>query len=362
MTDEAGIDLGTLGWSGRWEALFSAHASQGLVPGRVVRADRGSALVATAAGAVRAEPATRLAIDGDPGGPALLAAGDWVALRRPPGHATAIVEAILPRRSAFTRADPGKATAAQVVAANIDTVFVVHPLSEEPKSRRIERELAVAWESGATPVVVLTKEDLAEDAAATLAEVEAVALGVDVLVTSAETGEGIAALAEYARAGCTVALIGPSGVGKSSLVNALLCEERQAVAEVRASDGKGRHMTSVRELIPLPGGGVLIDTPGMRALAVWQFDEGLATAFPDIARLAPACRFRDCTHTGEPGCAVTAAVESGDLAPGRLESWHKLLREAAALERRQDALKRKEARAHWRSALQSLKHHHKRQK
>lgn len=361
MTDDSSIDLGALGWSERWEALFTEHAAEGLAPGRVVRSDRGSALVATAQGTVRAETSKQLMRD-DFDGLGLPAAGDWVALRHPPGHDVAIVEAILTRRSAFTRGDPGKATSAQVLAANIDIVFVVHPISEELKLRRIERELAVAWESGATPVVVLTKEDLAEDAAAAQAEVEAVAIGVDVLVTSAETGEGIDKLAEYAHEGNTIALIGPSGVGKSSLVNALLGEERQEVREVREGDGKGRHTTTSRELITLPSGGVLVDTPGMRALAVWDLDEGLIAAFPDIAELAPGCRFRDCTHTDEPGCAVTAAVEAGDLAPERLESWHKLLREMAALERRQDALKRKEHTAQWRSTMKSLKHHHKYQR
>ncbi len=359
MADDDLTGLEPYGWSDRWRALFAEHSAAGLEPGRVLREDRGSAAVITGSGMVRAGLAARLAR----GGPGTLrpAAGDWVALCQPPGHDEALIEAVLPRRSAFERADPGGAVAVQVLAANIDTVFIVHPVSEAPKLRRIERELAVAWESGATPVVVLTKGDLAEDTAAARLEVEAVAIGVDVLVTSAQTGDGIDQLARYAGPGSTVALIGPSGVGKSSLVNALLGEERQAVGEVRQGDGKGRHTTTSRELVALPGGGVLIDSPGMRALGVWELEEGLPAAFPDIAGLAPSCRFRDCRHQGEPGCAVAEAVDAGDLAAGRLDSWHRLLKEAAALERRQDALKRKEARAEWRSAMKSLKDHHKRQ-
>jgi ribosome biogenesis GTPase len=245
----------------------------------------------------------------------------------------------------------------QVLAANVDTVFVVHPIAEDPNLRRIERELALAWDSGAVPVVVLTKADLSADADAARDAVEAVALGVDVVVTSAVEGEGIDALGAYATGGRTVALVGPSGAGKSTLVNALVGSDVQATREVRESDGKGRHTTVVREIVPLPGGGALLDTPGMRALALTDADEGIAVAFADIVELAEDCRFRDCTHSGEPGCAVQAAVDRGELAPERLESWHKLRREAEVAAMKTDARLRSEEVRRWKVILKSVKDH-----
>ena len=326
-----------LGWSPRWEALFEPYGVEGLTPARVVRTSRGSALIATPNGVIRAKVSARLAKDAD--SPAELpVVGDWVAASVPDGEDVPHIEAVLERSSAITRGDPGGTSAAQVLAANIDVVFVVHPIAEEPNPRRIERELSVAWDSGAVPVIVLTKEDLSADADAARAAVEAVAPGADVVVTSALTAEGVEPLLSYIAGHRTAVLVGPSGAGKSSLLNALVGEELQKTREVRVSDGRGRHTTVARQLFAMPGGGLLIDTPGLRAFGLTGSEEGIASAFPDIEEAAEGCRFRDCAHLDEPGCAVRAAVESGSLSPERLASYHKLIGEA------QNAIARTEVR------------------
>lgn len=353
--------LEAYGWSDRWSALFDAVESNGYAryPGRVVRADRGSFLAVTRHGIERAQLSTSLrkqsasTLD-------MPATGDWLSLSRPPGHESALVEAVLPRASAFTRGDPGEASAAQVLAANVDVVFVVHPIESDPNLRRIERELALAWESGATPVVVLTKADLSADPEAARSAVEQVALGVDVALTSAVSDGGVETVSAYARTGATVTLIGPSGAGKSTLVNALLGEQRQETREVRLGDGKGRHTTVARELILLPGGGVLMDTPGMRAIAVHDLTSGLDSAFPDIAELASLCRFRDCTHKDEPGCGVAAAVAAESLSAERLASYHKLQREAVVAAMKTDARLRAEEVRKWKIIHKSVRGHDKR--
>jgi ribosome biogenesis GTPase len=263
----------------------------------------------------------------------LPAVGDWVAMRRGDGLEAPLVEAVLPRHSAFVRRDPGKAAVGQVIAANIDTVFILQPIDTEPNLRRLEREISLAWESGATPVIVLSKADLSPDPAADLAATESVAFDVDVILESAKSGEGVDALLAYADGHRTVALIGPSGAGKSTLVNRLVGADVQAVAKVRAFDGKGRHVTVARELIPLPGGGVLIDTPGLRAVALWDSESGVAAAFPEITELAGSCRFADCTHTTEPGCAVLEGLERGVLARDRYDSYLGLMAETAFVAR-----------------------------
>jgi ribosome biogenesis GTPase / thiamine phosphate phosphatase len=336
---EAPRDLATLGFTERFQALFAPLAEKGFVPGRVSRVDRGLPLVLTEDGPVRAEPATHLRETSD--GP--MAVGDWVALARPEGHDVTIVEAILPRTSAFTRKDPGEAAIGQVMAANIDTVFVVQALAPNgPNLSRLERELVLAWESGAVPAVLLTKADLCHDAEALRDEVAAVALGVDIHLTSAVTGQGVHELHDLIEPGQTVAFFGASGVGKSTLLNSLAGADVQATAEVRGTDGKGRHTTVAREMFFLPEGGILIDTPGMRALALWDAEEGIASAFPDIEELAAGCRFADCTHTREPGCAVRAALEAGELAERRLESYVRLKEELERLAEKQDARARAE--------------------
>lgn len=352
LSDTPTLDL--LGYSPRWQALFGEHGDADIVPGRVVRADRGSVLVATANGTVRAEPSARLRKSAR-GAVDLPATGDWVALFAPADLDVPLVEAVLDRASAFMRGDPGKTSDVQVLAANIDTVFVVHSIAEEPNVRRVERELALAWDSGATPVVVLTKADLSPDPEAAHAAVEPVALGVDVHVTSVPQAQGITPLLAYAEGHRTVALIGPSGAGKSTLINALIGEERQATREVRLSDGKGRHTTAAREIVPLPNGGVLVDTPGLRALALTDVEEGISAAFPEIEALSAECRFRDCTHAGEPECAVERAVEAGTLPAERLESYHKLRREAEVAAMKTDARLRAEEVRKWKIIYKSVK-------
>lgn len=328
--------LETLGLTDRERALFSTLADESMELARVARVDRGLPLVATAGGLERAEPATHLlkAL-----GESLVRAvvGDWVVLARPEGHDMPVIEAILPRHSAFARKDPGEETGEQVLIANVDVVFIVQALSGKGINvSRLERELVLGWESGAKPVVVLTKADTADDVEDQRAHAEEVAFGADVIVESAVTGEGVDDVRARVPRGVTAAFLGGSGVGKSTLINRLVGDDVQQTREVRESDDKGRHTTVARELVVLPNGGVLIDTPGMRALALWDAESGLATAFPDIAALAENCRFRDCAHENEPSCAVVGAVESGDLAARRLASYRRLTDELAELSRRQD--------------------------
>jgi ribosome biogenesis GTPase len=335
--------LQPLGYSPRWQALFEPHAAAGLVPGRVIRSDRGSALIATAGGIVRAKPSVRL-VKAAAGPADLPAVGDWVAARVAGDLEVGLMEAILPRASAMTRGAAGPRSEVQVLAANIDTVFVVHPIADPPNLRRIERELALAWESGAVPVVVLTKADLSADVEAARGAVEAVAPGVVVLATNARAVDGAEPLLAHVSGHRTAVLIGPSGAGKSTLINTLLGEQRQTTREVRVNDGRGRHTTVARELIGIPGGGILIDTPGLRELGLTGSEDGIATVFPEIDRLARSCRFRDCRHEEEPGCAVRSAVEAGVLPAERVASYRKLVREAEIVAARTDARLRAEER------------------
>ncbi|NTU71425.1 MAG: ribosome small subunit-dependent GTPase A [Coriobacteriia bacterium] len=305
------------------------------MPGRVSRVDRSLPLVVTEAGSRRAEPATHLLKDG--GIDARAVVGDWVALAVPEGHDQAIIEAVLPRTSAFVRKDPGEQTDEQVLVANATIVFVVQSLSGKGiNMRRLERELVLAWESGARPVVVLSKADIAEDIDYQRGLAEEVAPGVDVIVESAITGVGLDEIRACLGPGVTAALLGGSGVGKSTLVNRLVGGEVQATKSVRKSDDKGRHTTVAREIVLVPGGGVIIDTPGMRAVALWDAEDGIASAFPDIDALAAHCKFTDCAHESEPGCAVIAAVEAGELPQRRLDSYRSLRAELNELSRRQD--------------------------
>lgn len=328
--------LERLGLTGRVSALFAPLAEQGFELARVVRVDRGMPLVETARGQERVEPAVHLLKSG-PEVESRAVVGDWVALSRPESHEIALIEVILPRTGTFSRKDPGNETGQQVVVSNIDIVFVVQSLSGAGiNERRLERELVLAWESGARPVVVLTKADLVADPEATAEIAREIALGVDVVVESAVTGIGIEDVRAHVGPGVTAALFGGSGVGKSTLVNRLLGEEVFETQETRTGDDKGRHTTVAREMVLVPEGGIIIDTPGMRGLALWDADEGMSAAFSDIEELAEQCRFADCRHETEPGCAVLAAVEDGELAARRLDSWRRLSAELRQLAERQD--------------------------
>lgn len=350
--------LRALGYSPHWQALFEPHVAQGLTPARAIRSDRGSLLIATPDGVVRAKLSARL-LKSASGAADLPAVGDWVAVLVSEDLDAPLIEAVLERASAITRGDPGKTSDVQVLAANIDTVFVVHPIAEPPNLRRIERELSVAWDSGAAPVVVLTKADLSADPDAARLAVESVALGADVIVMNALAGDGIQPILEYISDHRTAVLVGPSGAGKSTLINSLLGEQRQATREVRVSDGRGMHTTVTRELIQMPGGGVLIDTPGLRAFGLTGSEEGIASVFPEIDQASRSCRFRDCTHNDEPGCAVRAAIESGMLPPERLASYHKLMGEAQLAAAKTDVRLRAEKDRKW-NVHKAAKDYHKR--
>jgi ribosome biogenesis GTPase len=349
------MSLHHLGWNSRIEDAFTPYRQHGFEPARVAREDRLRYLLLDEHGERAGELAGRLRHEARSRAE-LPAVGDWVALRA--GAASpGVIAAVLPRISALVRKVAGETTEEQVIAANVDTVFLVSGLDGDFNPRRIERYLAAVWESGAQPLVVLNKADLADDLEACIAEVDAIAMGVAVVTLSALDRQGLGALAPWLVPGRTVALIGSSGVGKSTLINALLGQERVATGAVREDDSRGRHTTARRELLPLPGGALLLDTPGMRELQLWGDEKGLYGAFPDVAALAARCRFRDCGHESEPGCAVRAAVQRGDLDISRLASWHKLQRELRWLATRQDARARAEEEAKWKAIHKSMKHH-----
>ncbi|MDZ7267752.1 MAG: ribosome small subunit-dependent GTPase A [candidate division KSB1 bacterium] len=327
--------LATFGWNDFFEAQFAPYRDKGFAAGRVAVAHRRAYRLYTAQGEMPAEAAGKLFYEAQGSGD-LPAVGDWVVVRRLPGEHKAVILAVLPRKSKFSRKAAGEHTEEQIVAANIDTVFLVSSLNQDFNLRRIERYLALAWESGAQPVIVLNKADLCPEVGARLADVAAVAPGVEVRVVSAVTGQGLAGLKEYLRDHKTVAFLGSSGVGKSSLINRLLGEQRLKTREIRATDDRGRHATSQRELILVPGGGLVIDTPGMRELQFWEAGEGLQEVFEEIEAFAAGCRFNDCQHENEPDCAVQAALARGEIDPGRLANFKKLQQEVQLLQRKQD--------------------------
>ncbi|MER7247648.1 ribosome small subunit-dependent GTPase A [Kribbella sp. NPDC000426] len=338
-------------------ADFLQSVPEELVPGRVARVDKGLATVFTADGPVRASWSgallTAIASDAQAGP----CTGDWVLLRSWPDDRIT-VDSVLPRRTAIVRAEVGGSSRGQVLASNVDVIAIVVGLVPEPNIVRIERFMALAWESGARPVVVLTKSDLVGDADSVAEDVALAAPGAEVLVCSATTGAGMDGVRGLLDGNATVALLGSSGAGKSSLVNALAGVELLDVQDIR-EDGKGRHTSVRRELIVLPTGGVVIDTPGLRGIGLQESGEGLAAAFPDITALAEQCKFKDCSHVMEPDCAVRAALDDGSLPYRRYDSWVKLQREAAYMARRADIRLRSEAKKEWARASKSYRRDHK---
>jgi len=354
------MDLKDLGWDEGWAECFARWAEAGFVPARVAAQHRDLSVLLCELGVQAGEVSGRFrfraaGLDDFP------VVGDWTAVT-PSGDGQAVIDAVLPRRTAFTRKAAGEIVQAQVAAANVDTVFLVSGLDGEFNSRRIERYLATTWNSGASPVVVLNKADLRSDLRDVIAAVTSIAPGVPVVAVSALPGSSLEALEPHLVPRKTVALLGSSGVGKSTLINRLLGEERFRTAPMSDADrGRGRHTTTARELVVLPGGALLIDTPGMRELQLWADDESLDRAFDDVEKLAARCRFDDCRHEQEPGCAVREAVRDGVLDAGRLESYLKLRRELRFLELKQDARARRQqekaAGRRFASMLKDIKKH-----
>lgn len=349
--------LESLGADARVYGAFQPYAAQGLLLGRVALSQHDRYRLYTESGELAAEPSGGLwyrAVDRA----AMPVAGDWVAARGV-GPGEAIVEAVLPRRTCFARRAAGTREIEQPVAANVDIVFLVCGLDGDFNLRRLERYLTLAAESGADPVVVLNKADVCADAAARWSEAAAVACGAPVVMASALEAGGVAELAAFLGAGRTAALVGSSGVGKSTIVNGLLGEERMRTREVRMSDSRGRHTTTHRELLPLAAGGALIDTPGMRELQLWAGEGSVDQAFADVSTLADRCRYRNCSHAGEPGCAVADALAAGTLAPERWESYRKLLGEARRHELLTDPVAAREAKRKLRRMHQAVKEFYK---
>jgi ribosome biogenesis GTPase len=339
--------LETLGWDAAWASAFEQLDDNNLIPARVAAQHRGSYVVWSEDEEFHARTAGRMFYAHDVGAP-LPAVGDWVAVARHDGkHATII--AILERRSAFVRKHAGLDSTEQVLAANVGAAFLLAGLDDDFSLRRLERYIAAAWESGAEPIVVLTKTDLCTDVQAAVLAVESVAIAVPVHPVSNITGAGLEALEPHLRPGRTVVLLGSSGVGKSTLLNRLSGTDLMRTAEV-AADGTGRHTTTHRELVRLTSGALVIDTPGLRELQFWEGD--LGAAFEDIELLAVKCRFRDCAHAREPGCAVLAAVDDGRLELDRLRSWRKFQRELDAIAARSDARLRIARKRRWKQHAQ----------
>jgi len=329
------VSLKRLGWNSYFDALWRDREQLEWLPARVISQQRGLWRIAGDFAECWAETSGTLRAASETGGdwPAV---GDWVAAEMLSGGGRPLIHKVLPRRSKFVRKVAGRRLEEQVIAANVDTAFVVMALDGDFNVRRLERYLAQCFDSGAKSIVVLNKSDDCGDLAARVAEVESIAAGVPIFSVSARTGDGMDALDSFLVSGQTIVLLGSSGVGKSTLVNHFLQREAQAVQAVRASDSRGRHTTTSRELFALPGGALLIDTPGLRELQLWDATEGVEQAFSDIKELAAQCRYGNCGHTSEPGCAVQAAITEGRLHADRLESQRKLHREQEFLRRKVD--------------------------
>jgi ribosome biogenesis GTPase len=327
--------LEQFGWSDALRHQFTTHAAEGLIPARVIVQQRGLYEIVTDLGELSATLAGKFAHNAEDGDYPVT--GDWVAVQARPAEGSATIQDVLPRSSTFIRRASGPGAArGQVVAVNVDVALLAASMNADLNARRLERYLATAWESGAEPVIVLTKADTCADAEARMNEIEAVAMGVPVLAISAVTGAGLDALRAYLRPGHTAVLIGSSGVGKSTLVNALAGRAQMATQAIREDDARGRHTTTHRELVLLPSGALILDTPGMRELGLWEAGDGVSAAFADIEALAVQCRFHDCRHHSEPGCAIIDALDSGALDAARWKAYGKLQRELEFHDNKED--------------------------
>lgn len=353
------MNLEDLGWSSFFQKNFESHWQEGYTIGRVVLEHKHVYILYTEQGELSAEVTGKLRYQAS-GRQDFPAVGDWVVISQRKAENRATIHAILPRKSKFSRKIVGAITEEQLVATNIDTVFLISGLDGDFNLRRLERYLILVWESGANPVIILNKADLCDDVEQRRQQVESIAQGVPIIVLSAVKNQGLDTLIPYLAKGQTVALLGSSGVGKSTLTNQLMGKVVQAVQEVRHSDNRGKHTTTHRELLVLPSGGLLIDTPGMREIQIWAGDEGLQETFADIDMLARQCRFHDCQHSLEPGCAVQQALEDGTLDYQRLLNYQKLQKELNYLTRKQDQKASLAEKERWKKVTKSLRKMNKR--